>query len=178
MKMTVDQRRITLDRTPILRAAHLAADKGGIVGLVGPNGSGKSTALRTVCHSLRPADTEIDDREAVAEAVPRCGVGPFADRDHATLSGGERQRVLPARARPAASVSGPGPGRTHHHLDIRARFELLDLVRSTGVTTLAVLHDLGLAARLRDHLVVLRGVVRLTCAAQPLAHEQHAARRS
>jgi len=44
-----------------------------------------------------------------------------------------------------------------NHLDIRARFELLDLVRATGITTLAVLHDLDLdlAARLCDRLVVL-----------------------
>jgi ABC-type hemin transport system ATPase subunit len=48
-------------------------------------------------HGLMGRDG-AEDREAVAEAVERCGVGPFADRDHATLSGGERQRVLPARA--------------------------------------------------------------------------------
>lgn len=42
-----------------------------------------------------------------------------------------------------------------NHLDIRARFELLDLIRATGITTLTVLHDLDLAARLCDHLVVL-----------------------
>lgn len=41
------------------------------------------------------------------------------------------------------------------HLDVRARFELLDLIRATGVATLAVLHDLDLAARLCDRLVVL-----------------------
>lgn len=41
------------------------------------------------------------------------------------------------------------------HFDIRARFELLDLIRATGITTLAVLHDLDLAARLGDHLAVL-----------------------
>ncbi len=48
-----------------------------------------------------------------------------------------------------------------NHLDIRARFELLDLIRATGITTLAVLHDLDLAARLCDQLVVLHegGVV-------------------
>lgn len=43
-----------------------------------------------------------------------------------------------------------------NHLDFRARFELLDLIRATGVTTLAVLHDLDLAARLCNHVVVLR----------------------
>ncbi|QFR01816.1 ABC transporter ATP-binding protein [Streptomyces phaeolivaceus] len=210
MKLTVDQLHIILDRTPILRAVNLDADKGDVVGLVGPNGSGKSTLLRAVYRSLRPAGGVVrvggddvwelpartaarrtaavlqdsgttaglsvreivalgrtphhglmgrdgaEDREAVADAVARCGVEPFADRDYATLSGGERQRVLLARAlaqRPRLLVLDE----LTNHLDIRARFELLDLIRSTGITTLAVPHDLDLAARLCDHLAVLHG---------------------
>ncbi|WP_159327666.1 ABC transporter ATP-binding protein [Streptomyces tendae] len=95
-----------------------------------------------------------EDHTAVSEAIDRCGVRPFADRDYASLSGGERQRVLLARAlaqNPRLLVLDE----LTNHLDIRARFELLDLIRATGVTTLAVLHDLDLAARLCDHLVVL-----------------------
>ncbi|MGX2995789.1 ABC transporter ATP-binding protein [Streptomyces sp. JNUCC 64] len=96
-----------------------------------------------------------EDHRIVADAVDRCGVRHLADRDYASLSGGERQRVLLARAlaqRPRLLVLDE----LTNHLDIRARFELLDLIRGTGVTTLAVLHDLDLAARLCDHLVVLR----------------------
>ena len=95
-----------------------------------------------------------EDHAAVHDAIDRCGVRPFADRDYASLSGGERQRVLLARAlaqNPHLLVLDE----LTNHLDIRARFELLDLIRATGVTTLAVLHDLDLAARLCDHLVVL-----------------------
>ncbi|MEU3957906.1 ABC transporter ATP-binding protein [Streptomyces achromogenes] len=95
-----------------------------------------------------------DDRDAVSGAIDRCGVRPFADRDYASLSGGERQRVLLARALAQAPQLLVLDELTNH-LDIRARFELLDLIRATGVTTLAVLHDLDLAARLCDHLVVL-----------------------
>ncbi|MEV7152923.1 ABC transporter ATP-binding protein [Streptomyces sp. NPDC093084] len=96
-----------------------------------------------------------EDRAAVSDAVDRCGVRPFADRDYASLSGGERQRVLLARAL-AQDPQLLVLDELTNHLDIRARFELLDLIRATGVTTLAVLHDLDLAARLCDHLVVLR----------------------
>ncbi|MGC5561479.1 ABC transporter ATP-binding protein [Streptomyces sp. FR-108] len=108
---------------------------------------------RTPHHGLLDRDG-TEDRRAVAEAIGRCGVGPFTDRDYATLSGGERQRVLLARAlaqQPRLLVLDE----LTNHLDIRARFELLDLIRSTGITTLAVLHDLDLAARLCDRLVVL-----------------------
>ncbi|MFS8198127.1 ABC transporter ATP-binding protein [Streptomyces sp. CWNU-52B] len=142
-------------RTAACRTAAVLQDAGTTTGL-------KVTEIvalgRTPHHGLLGRDG-AEDHRAVAEAVDRCGVGPFAERDYATLSGGERQRVLLARAlaqRPRLLVLDE----LTNHLDIRARFELLDLIRSTGITTLAALHDLDLAARLCDHLVVLHeGVV-------------------
>ncbi|MEU1786553.1 ABC transporter ATP-binding protein [Streptomyces sparsogenes] len=113
---------------------------------------------RTPHHGLLGRDGPEDHR-AVDEALDRCGARPLADRDITSLSGGERQRVLLARAlaqRPGLLVLDE----LTNHLDIRARFELLELIRATGTTTLAVLHDLDLAVRLCDHLVVLhRGTV-------------------
>jgi iron complex transport system ATP-binding protein len=94
------------------------------------------------------------DREIVTGALERSGMLGHADRIYGSLSGGERQRVLLARAlaqQPALLVLDEPT----NHLDIRARFELLELVHTVGVTTLAVLHDLDLAARSCDRLVVL-----------------------
>ncbi|MFB6849663.1 ABC transporter ATP-binding protein [Streptomyces sp. NPDC056373] len=138
-------------RTAARRTAAVLQDAGG-------NTTGLSVteivALgRSPHHGLLGRDGAQDHR-AVEEAIDRCGVRPFADREYASLSGGERQRVLLARALaqdPRLLVLDE----LTNHLDIRARFELLDLIRATGVTTLAVLHDLDLAARLCDQLVVL-----------------------
>ncbi|WP_221349516.1 ABC transporter ATP-binding protein [Streptomyces beigongshangae] len=108
---------------------------------------------RSPHHGLLGRDG-AEDRRAVEEAIDHCGVRAYADRDYASLSGGERQRVLLARAL-AQSARLLVLDELTNHLDIRARFELLNLIRATGITTLAVLHDLDLAARLCDHLVVL-----------------------
>ncbi|MFI7676007.1 ABC transporter ATP-binding protein [Actinophytocola sp. NPDC049390] len=98
--------------------------------------------------------TGVTDREIVEFALERTGMAGHADRIYGSLSGGERQRVLLARAlaqEPKLLVLDEPT----NHLDIRARFELLELVHTVGVTTLAVLHDLDLAARSCDRLVVL-----------------------
>lgn len=138
-------------RSAALRTAAVLQESGG-----SPTGLCVTEIValgRTPHHGLLGRDG-ADDHEAVEEALDQCGARPLADRDFTSLSGGERQRVLLARAlaqRPKLLVLDE----LTNHLDIRARFELLDLIRSTGITTLAVLHDLDLAARLCDHLVAL-----------------------
>ncbi|MCL2730442.1 MAG: ABC transporter ATP-binding protein [Actinomycetia bacterium] len=137
-------------RAAALRTAAVLQDSTAVTGMT----VAEIVALgRTAHHGLLGRDGPAD-RQAVTEAIDRCGVRPFADRGFASLSGGERQRVLLARAlaqQPRLLVLDE----LTNHLDIRARFELLDLIRSLRLTTLAVLHDLDLAARLCDRLVVL-----------------------
>src|SRR5699024_3852775 len=56
-----------------------------------------------------------------------------------------------------------------NHLDIRYQHEVLALVRSLGVTTMVVLHDLNLAARYYDDLTMLdRGHVAATDTAEEI----------
>ncbi|WP_405177414.1 ABC transporter ATP-binding protein [Nocardia sp. NBC_01377] len=94
------------------------------------------------------------DRAAAAAAMRRVGVRALAERPFASLSGGERQRVLIARAlaQRADHILLDEPT---NHLDIRYQHELLGLVHDLDVTTVVVLHDLNLAARYCDSLVLL-----------------------
>ncbi|GAA3384073.1 ABC transporter ATP-binding protein [Cryptosporangium minutisporangium] len=98
--------------------------------------------------------TSVDD-EIVDSALTTAGVVHFADRLVSTLSGGERQRVFVARAlaqqTPVLVLDEPT-----NHLDIRAQIELLELLRGLGVTVVAALHDLNLAATYCDTLYVLK----------------------
>jgi iron complex transport system ATP-binding protein len=95
------------------------------------------------------------DRKIVEDALNRVSMDWAAQRVFATLSGGERQRVLVARAltqeAPVLLLDEPT-----NHLDIGAQHELLDLVKSLGLTTIAALHDLDHATTYCDRLVLLQ----------------------
>ena len=97
------------------------------------------------------------DRAAVERALARADVLPLAERPLGTLSGGERQRARIARA----LAQEPGTlvlDEPTASLDIRhemAIFRLLRELTDDGVTVLAVTHNLNLAARFADHLVLL-----------------------
>lgn len=94
------------------------------------------------------------DHVAAGQALQRVGAAHLARRTVAELSGGERQRVLIARAVAQESdhllLDEPT-----NHLDIRYQHEVLTLIRQLGGTTVVVLHDLNLAARYCDRLVLL-----------------------
>lgn len=108
---------------------------------------------RTPHHGLFDRDND-HDRDVVRDALDRADAADLAERVVGGLSGGERQRVLLA----LALAQDPRTlllDEPTNHLDIRARFHLLDTIRGLGLTTLAVLHDLDLAARTCDRIVVL-----------------------
>jgi iron complex transport system ATP-binding protein len=96
------------------------------------------------------------DEAAVAQALVRVGLGELAHRRFTELSGGEKQRVVVARAlaqeTPVLVLDEPT-----NHLDVRHQLDVLDLIRDLGVTTLAAMHDLNLAATYCDLLHVLHG---------------------
>ena len=97
-----------------------------------------------------------EDYRIAADALTRVGTRHLADRVFAGLSGGEKQRVLIARAL-AQQADHLLLDEPTNHLDIRYQHEVLQLVRALDVTTVVVLHDLNLAARYCDEVVLLDG---------------------
>ncbi|KKF39679.1 corrinoid ABC transporter ATPase, partial [Halorubrum saccharovorum] len=98
-----------------------------------------------------------DDERAVREAIEAAGVARFADRAITEVSGGERQRVLLARAlaqeTPSLLLDEPTAS-----LDVNHAVRTLELVRDLvddGRAALAAIHDLDMAARYCDRIVLL-----------------------
>lgn len=122
-------------------------------------------------HLKRFALPSADDREEVEGIMRQTDILPLADRPISRLSGGEQQRVALARAlaqRPQVLLLDEATA----SLDIRHGLALLQLlqerVRAGALTVVAVLHDLNLAARFCDELLVLHAG---GCHAQgPTAH--------
>jgi iron complex transport system ATP-binding protein len=98
-----------------------------------------------------------DDRSHVRKALSRVDLDGFAERSVLSLSGGETQRVFLAQAlvQEADLLLLDEPT---SHLDVHYQFSFMDQVAGlvdAGRTVLAVFHDLELAARYADRLLVL-----------------------
>lgn len=102
----------------------------------------------------------MEDARIVAETLALTGLADLADRPVDQLSGGQRQRawiaMVLAQRTPVLLLDEPTT-----FLDLTHQIELLDLIhrlnRDEGRTVAMVLHDLNLAARYADHVVVMRG---------------------
>lgn len=97
-------------------------------------------------------------RQAVERALARTGLAPLRHRPVTQLSGGERQRVWLAMAiaqEPQVLLLDE----PMTYLDITHQLDILELVgqlnRDRGVTVFMALHDLNLAARFSQRVIVL-----------------------
>jgi iron complex transport system ATP-binding protein len=134
------------------------------------------------------------DERVVDELMEFFDVNEFGGRNYQTLSGGERQRVNFARvlaqlwrAGSQTSVNPPTADTPCRYLfldepltflDIRHQIEFMKKVRAftdaPDVVTVGVVHDLNLAARFADQIVLLDGgrVVAAGAATDVLTHER------
>lgn len=106
---------------------------------------------------LKPEGPE--DYRAARDAMEATGVLQLADRMIFQLSGGEFQRVMIARAlaqQPKIMLLDEPTA----HLDLRYQTEIMALLkrinRERGITVIAAIHDLNLAAQYFDRFVLMK----------------------
>ncbi len=104
----------------------------------------------------RVADEDID---RVVETMKLLHVEEFALKDFSELSGGQKQKVLIARAlcqEPEVLLLDEPTS----NLDVKHQLEVMETVRSlvkkTKISAVMAIHDLNLAARYSDSLVMLK----------------------
>ncbi|WPF68266.1 ABC transporter ATP-binding protein [Corynebacterium sp. 21KM1197] len=110
------------------------------------------------------------DDAVVTQAIETTGLADLTDRPISALSGGQRQRVwiamTIAQDTPTTLLDEPTT-----YLDLSTSVEVLRLVRALreegGRTVVMVLHDLNLAARYSDRLVLLSRSGTLAAAGTP-----------
>ncbi len=122
----------------------------------------QATVFDTVLMGRRPFSSwriSREDVEIAGAALKLLNLEQVALRYHSELSGGQQQRVLIARALAQQSrvllLDEPTS-----KLDIRHQLEVMDIIRTLvdkrGLLSILVIHDLNLASRYADRLIMLK----------------------
>lgn len=122
-----------------------------------PIESRRLVALGRLPHRAALSPLSEDDGQVIEAALARCDALHLANRPISNLSAGERARILLARAlavgAPILLADEPAA-----HLDPSHQLRLMELLRAEaarGTAVIVTLHDLALASRFCDKLVVM-----------------------
>ena len=103
-----------------------------------------------------------EDYKIVEECLEKVGMLPYRHRVFSSLSGGEQQRIILARAL-AQKTDCLILDEPTNHLDIKYQLQLLDIVKSLGVTVIGALHDLNIAAAYCDRIYAMKNGRLVAC---------------
>jgi len=156
---------IELNATPLQQLSRRqVAQKMGVV-LQHYEDNFPATVLETVLQGRHPhlhnwQWESAEDHRIAMQAIAQLGLNGYEERNIQTLSGGERQRVsiatLLAQETELLLLDEPT-----NHLDLHHRLQVLETLvshgRKTNRAVLMVLHDINLAARFADHVLLLLG---------------------
>ncbi len=111
------------------------------------------------------------DLEKVEEVLQLLKLEDYALRDMHELSGGEQQKVLIARAL-AQEVDILLLDEPTSNLDIKHQLEVMEIIRTLivqrGLSVIMAIHDLNLASRYADYIVMLKDG-KVHCVGEPTA---------
>lgn len=95
------------------------------------------------------------DLEIVDRVLKEMKLEDYKERSFNTLSGGEKQRVLISRllVQESKFIILDEPT---NHLDIGHQIEIMNVIKNMGVTVLAAIHDMNMAAIYCDKLVIMK----------------------
>lgn len=121
-----------------------------------------TTVFDTILMGRRPHmgwSVQEEDMEIVVETMQLLDIEEFALKDFGELSGGEKQKVLIARAlcqEPRVLLLDEPTS----NLDLKHQLEVMEiirtLVRKKNISAVMVIHDLNLASRCADKIVILK----------------------
>lgn len=110
-------------------------------------------------HQARFSHPTAQDMQIVENALEVCGAQELSERFITELSGGEKQRVIFARAI-AQETSVLLLDEPCASMDVKHALRILNVaseqVLKKGVTVIAVMHDINLAARFADNLIFMK----------------------